>query len=260
MLYRRKGMPAEDELVLCTVTNIQHNSVFVQLDEYDKGGMIHISEIAPGRIRNIRDFVKEGKKVVCKILRVDPVKGYIDLSLRRVNEGQRRAKTNQIKLEQKAEKVLEFLARSQGEDVKKIYNAVASKVFVKYSWLHECFKDIVEDKVKLEELGIEKSIAKSLTDIVLEKMRPEEVSVRGELVIKSYAPDGVEVVKEALAKAIASGKKAISILYKGSGKYDITVKSTDYKSAEKMIKSSADAAVEFITKMKGIGSFEREAK
>ena len=54
MLYRRENYPAEDELVLCTVTKVLNHAVFVNLDEYDKGGLIHISEVAPGRIRNIR--------------------------------------------------------------------------------------------------------------------------------------------------------------------------------------------------------------
>ena len=74
MLYKKQGFPEEDELVLCTVNNVQHNSVFVDLDEYNKRGLIHISEIAPGRIRNIRDYVVEGKKIVCKILRIDQEK------------------------------------------------------------------------------------------------------------------------------------------------------------------------------------------
>jgi len=50
MLYRREGFPDEGEIVLCTVTKINPNSVFVHVDDYDKGGMVHISEISPGRI------------------------------------------------------------------------------------------------------------------------------------------------------------------------------------------------------------------
>ncbi len=101
MLYKREGMPEEDELVLCTVTAVHGHSVFAKLDEYGKTGMIHISEVSPGRIRNIRDYVVEGKKIVCKVLRIDKVKGHIDLSLRRVNAGQKKNKTNEIKQEQK---------------------------------------------------------------------------------------------------------------------------------------------------------------
>ena len=62
MYYKKSDLPEEGEILLCTVTNIQYSSVFVKMDENDKSGMIHISEIAAGRIRNIRDYVKEGKK------------------------------------------------------------------------------------------------------------------------------------------------------------------------------------------------------
>ena len=62
MLLKKQGFPEESELVLCTVTSVQYHSVFVDIDEYGKSGLIHISEVSPGRIRNIRDFVKEGKK------------------------------------------------------------------------------------------------------------------------------------------------------------------------------------------------------
>jgi len=68
MLLKKEGFPEEDELVMCTITKVQFHSVFANLDDYGKNGMIHISEVSPGRIRNIRDFVKEGKKVVCKVL------------------------------------------------------------------------------------------------------------------------------------------------------------------------------------------------
>src|SRR3989338_3986262 len=111
MLLKRQGFPEEGEFVLATVTAVQHNSVFTTLDEYGKTGLIHISEVAPGRIRNIRDFVIEGKKVVCLVLRIDVEKGHIDLSLRRVNENQKREKLSQIKQEQKAEKIIEFVAK-----------------------------------------------------------------------------------------------------------------------------------------------------
>ena len=96
MLYRRIGFPEDGELVLCTVTKVQSHSVFVRLDEFDKGGMIHISEVSPGRIRNIRDFVKEDKIIVCQVLRVSRERGYIDLSLRRVNDNQKRKKLEEI--------------------------------------------------------------------------------------------------------------------------------------------------------------------
>ena len=101
MYYKKQGLPEEDEIVMCTVKKILPHSVFVSLDEYNNlEGMIHISEISPGRIRNLRDFVTEEKKIVCKILKVNKEKKQIDLSLRRVNQSQRINKSKEYKQEQ----------------------------------------------------------------------------------------------------------------------------------------------------------------
>ena len=78
----------QGDLVICAVDKIIGTVVFVKIEgPYDvKEGTIIFSEIAAGRIRNIRDYVKEGKKIVCKVLDINNEKCYIDLSLRRVSE------------------------------------------------------------------------------------------------------------------------------------------------------------------------------
>ena len=45
MFLKKNDFPEEDELVLCTVTNIFHHGAFVNVEEYGRSGMIHISEI-----------------------------------------------------------------------------------------------------------------------------------------------------------------------------------------------------------------------
>lgn len=257
MLYRKQGMPEEEELVLCTISSVQSHSVFAKLDEYAKQGMIHISEVAPGRIRNIRDFVVEGKKVVCKVLRIDLIKGHIDLSLRRVNESQKRKKLDEIKQEQRAEKIIESLAKKLNVELNGLYDDIAGKIFEKYEYIYQCFNDIVEDKIKIETLGIDKKTAKEVEDIVKEKIKPVEVQIRGTLTLTSYAPDGINTIKGALQKA-QSADKNINVTYKGAGKYNIFIKAPDYKAAEKKMQKSISAAENFMEEKKAIFGFERE--
>ena len=113
-MNKKKDYPEEADLVLCTVSKIYPHCVFVNIDDYSgKQGMIHISEVSPGRIRNIHDYVRMGKKVICKVLRVNLEKGHIDLSYRRVTESQRRNKVNELKQEQKAEKIVEKVTEDE---------------------------------------------------------------------------------------------------------------------------------------------------
>ena len=150
MLLKKTGFPEENELVMCTVTAIHYHSVFAKIEEYDKSGMIHISEVSPGRIRNIRDFVKEGKKVVCKVLRINLEKGHIDLSLRRVNEGQRKNKISELKQQQLSEKILENIAKKNKKDIVKLFEDVYEKVTKQYDTLFDAFEAVANATLDLD--------------------------------------------------------------------------------------------------------------
>jgi|TARA_B100001971_G_scaffold132295_1_gene122122 translation initiation factor 2 subunit 1 len=257
MLLNKEGFPEEGELVLCTVTKIHFHSVFVNLDEYNRSGLIHISEVSPGRIRNIRDFVIEGRKVVCKVLRVNKEKGYIDLSLRRVNDNQKRLKISEIKQEQLAEKIVEFIAKKLDMPLTNLYKQVVEKVFKKYDSLYSCFQDVVKGEDVLRKLGVEEKVAKELEESIKLRIKEVEVEIKGDLRILSYAPNGVEIIKEALKKAENVGKEQIKITCEGSGKYRITIKSDNYKDAEKLMEKAANKSIEYVKDYKGQASFAR---
>lgn len=259
MLLHKEGFPEEDELVLCTVTAVQFHSVFVKLDEYNnRSGLVHISEIAPGRIRNIRDYVVEGKKIVCKVLRIDKEKGHIDLSLRRVNEAQKRTKLNQIKQEQLAERIIELIAKENKQVPAKLYDQIAEKLLEKQDSLFSAFEDVSRDLLDLSNI-FDAKLAKQITDLVKQRITPPEVEVGGEIMLSSYDPDGVELIKEALKEA-ESGSDGPVIKYKGTGAYSIWVKSEDYKSAEKILKKAIESLEKFSKKNRINFEFKRIEK
>ncbi|MBN1502949.1 translation initiation factor IF-2 subunit alpha [Candidatus Woesearchaeota archaeon] len=258
MLYKKESMPEEQELVICTVSKIQYHSVFVNIQEYGLTGMIHISEIAPGRIRNIRDYVKEDKVIVCKVLRIHHDKKHIDLSLRRVNDSQRRAKINEMKHEQKAESIIEFVAKQNKMDTLEFYNKVAPQIFKHYNFLFECFEDAVERNLSLEKLGIDKKISEQLEHVIHQRIKLKEVLIKGTLMLKSWDGEGVEIIQSALQEAVKV--EGTDVLYLGGGKYSLSVKAKDYKIAEPRLKEAVDAALNYVHKHGGEGEFIREGK
>ena len=66
------------------VTGITKFGAFVELPG-GKTGMVHISEVAPTFVKEIRDYVTENQMVKVKILAINP-DGKISLSMKRVNE------------------------------------------------------------------------------------------------------------------------------------------------------------------------------
>ena len=257
MLLKKEGFPEEEELVMCTVTKVQFHSVFAVLDEYDKGGMIHISEVSPGRIRNIRDFVREGKKIVCKVLRVNAEKGHIDLSLRRVTETQKRSKVDELKQEQKAEKILEFVAKDLNTDIKKLYSTINENISKNYASLNEFFEKVVSDNSIIKDSGLDAKAAKKLEEAIKLRMKEATVKIDGKLKLTSFEPDGIDAVKEALKKGQDIGKDKVMIKYLGGGSYSISVTGSNYKEAEKMLKEVSETILGQIEASSGNGEFAR---
>ena len=250
MMSNKSGFPEEGELVLCTITSVQNHSVFVRIEEYGISGMIHISEVAPGRIRNIRDYVMEGKSVITKVLRINRERGHVDLSLRRVSEGQRRTKTNEIKKEKMAAKLIESVASNLKADPKKLYKTIADKVSDHYYLIFECFSDVSKGTFDLKQLNLPKNLSDELQKVISDRLKPEFFTSKGKLKLTSTAPDGLEIVKSALKKAVDSGAK---VRYLGGGVYSLSATAASYKDSEELLEKSASSAIKFMEANKSDG-------
>lgn len=258
MLRKKDSMPQEGECVFCTISKIQYHSVFANLDEYkNKSGMIHISEISPGRIRNINDYVKEGKVVVCKVLRIDKEKGHIDLSLRRVNESQRRAKVEERKQETITENIVKSYCELHKLDLIKTYENISKILLKKYSSLYDAFEDFVENKVSLTSMGLEDELAKGLEKIISERIKPKKVSIKGDFKIHSFEENGIDLISKAMEKALKISDN-LSIKFAGAGKYNFEIVAPDYEEAESIYEETVNSLESSFNKTETQFSVQRE--
>jgi len=258
MIRKKTGFPHEGELVMCTVTKIHFNSVFVNIDEYEhQRAMLHISEVSPGRIRNLRDYVKEGKVIVCVILRVNKERGLVDVSLRRVNDAQRRGKLSEVKQEQMAEKMVEQTAKELKLDFRKLYDEMVDKIFKDYDTLYGCFEDVALAGESLSTYGFKDDVVKSLEVLIKQRIKPQKVSVGGKLTISIYESDGVSVLKDVLESALKLDEKSITIKYMGAGIFRLNIVSGDYKTGEKLLDKVTTLIEKGIKKYNGHFEFER---
>lgn len=79
----RKYEPGEK--LTGTVTGIQPYGAFIALDE-ETQGLVHISEITYGFVKDINDFLKVDQEVKVEVLEVDEAAGKISLSIRTLLE------------------------------------------------------------------------------------------------------------------------------------------------------------------------------
>ncbi|MAF50741.1 MAG: translation initiation factor IF-2 subunit alpha [Nanoarchaeota archaeon] len=257
MFYKKPGLPEENEIVLCTIKKVLPNSVFVDLDEFsNKEGVIQISEVSPGRIRNIRDFVKEGKKIVCKVLHINRERNHIDLSLRRVNQAQRINKNNEYKQEQKSEKILEVLGKQNNLGIKEMYEKIGSKIINEFGSLNNCFQQLIKDDSLLSNLNLDKKLETALIKQVKDKIKVKLIRISTILKLRTSLPNGIEEIKNTLKQInnlSVKDKFGCEILYAGAPNYKITITSQDYKTAEKELEKIANLAE---SDFKGKGTIE----
>lgn len=71
------------QLVNATITKLAQFGAFARLDDNIEG-LIHISELANRRINHPREVVKEGQTLALRVIRIDPARRRLGLSLKRV--------------------------------------------------------------------------------------------------------------------------------------------------------------------------------
>ena len=202
------------DLVLCTVEKIERTIVFVKIENNGEGSIV-MSEIAPGRIRNIRNHVVPNKRIVCKVLRVSQ-KGNIELSLRRTTPKERKEVIGQYKQEKNYVNLLKSIL---GERSEKIIQEI-----LKEERIYDFFEEAKKNPKKLEKI-IGKDSKKILD--VLRSQKKKKAVVKREIELKSTQPNGLELIKE-IFKDIKEDVKYIS-----AGVYSIKTESEDVKTADK---------------------------
>ena len=149
MVRRKNQWPDEGELIVGTVHKVLNYGAFANLEEYQgKEAFIHISEVSSGWVKNIRDYVRENQKIVARVLRVNPRKGHVDVSMKRIREDQRTKKIQAWKIEQKAEKFLEFAGQTLGKDLDTAYDEVGYELMDRFGDIYGAFEIASEEGEK----------------------------------------------------------------------------------------------------------------
>lgn len=260
-MSRVRGFPENGDLVVCTVKNVKNFGAFVTLDEYDdKEGFVHVRDVATGWVKYIRDFVREGQKIVCKVLGVDSSKGHIDLSLKSVNEHQKREKIQQWKNEKKAEKLVEIVAERMSISVDEAYDLFGNELLEVYETLYGAFESAVSDQEEFLE-DFSGDWIDTFLEVANENVAPPSVQIDGILEMTSSAPNGMELVKNALLKGLEASEDAkVEITCVGCPKYRVVVSASEYKEAEEILKRVSNAAIKAMTKSGGTAELKRESK
>ena len=250
-------MPEPGEIILATITKVMDHGAYVTLDEYDDiQGFLHISEIAPGWIRSVSRFVRDGEKKVLLVKKVNAQRGDIDLSLKQVSKDQKKQKLKEVKKFEKGKTLLQNVqekAKLSDEEVEKLEDSIYSK----FDSVYDAFILIGRNGIEsVKELKLAKKTATVIEDIC-SKIKLPSVEIRGIMEITNNQSNGVEIIKKTLLDIIKKDS-TIDITYLGAPKYRLSITSEDFKSAEKLLKPIIEEIETNIEKKKGSFKFTRE--
>ena len=172
------------DIVLCTVDKIVGTIVFVQIEGEKKEGSIILSEIAPGRIRNLRDYVVPKKKIICKILRISDDR--IDLSLRRVTPKDQKELKEKFKQEKSYQSIFKSVLGNKAEEIIK---KIKEKEDL-YSFIEEA---------KQNTANMEKTLGKENSKKILELItmqKRKKAQIKKEIKLTTIQPNGLELIKK----------------------------------------------------------------
>lgn len=261
MAERKPEWPEVGDLVIATIETVTDYGAYANLDEYNKRGLLHVSEISSSWIRNIRDFVREGQKVVLKVIRVNLEKGHIDLSLRRVTRRAKIEKIRQWKQDRKAEALLRGVAEKVGLSNDEVYEKAGALLEEKYG-LYEGFEKLAKEGSEvLTELGVSADLAKAFAGVAEERIRVKMVKVKGTLEVRCMKPNGVKIIKNSFLNAKKTEKTKdtqVRFYVIAAPKYSVEVSAENYKRAEEVLQKVSQSVVSHVVKAGGQGTFRRE--
>jgi len=88
----------EKEIIRVKITGIQKYGAFAKLEDHNYSGLIHISEISYGYVKNIHDFMNVGDAIYAEVLNIDDENKQIKLSIKDIDY-----KKDGVKLKRMAE-------------------------------------------------------------------------------------------------------------------------------------------------------------
>lgn len=225
---------------------------FCILPEYNNlEAFLHISEVAPRWIKNIHEFISEGQRYVVKVHHVDREKNQVDVSIKRVNEEEKKRKLEIIKTEKRGEMLLDISLKASGSKV--LMAAVQEKILSQFEDIYGCFREASEKgEEALASLDIPNELKAAIVETAKKNIKKAVVELSATATLMCYGPRGLDDVKKALKLSDAS------VHYLGAPRYKISLTAADYKSGEKKLDSVLEHIKAFAQKNNCDFSFARD--
>ncbi|WWC69879.1 uncharacterized protein I206_103822 [Kwoniella pini CBS 10737] len=247
--------PEVDQLVMVQVQSIEDMGAYVKLLEYDNiEGMILLSELSRRRIRSVQKLIRVGRNEVVVVMRVDPDKGYIDLSKRRVSAEEVVKCEEQYEKGKAVDSILTQVAKKRGVSPESLYEKIAWPLHKQYGHSYEAFKaSISEPEAIFGSLTLDEDTLTDLRSAIARRLTPKPVKVRADIEVKCFSYNGIEAIKRALnaGEKLSTEEIPIKVRLVAPPLYVMSTTSTDKSGAIELMDKAVELIGDSITKEKG---------
>ena len=256
----RRNLPEYGDLVIGTVIKIYDHGVYVSLDEYTEESLqayCHVSEVSNTWVRNIRNVMRIGKKVVGRVMRIR--ENQIDISIKRVSESLKREKVQEIKHYKTAITLLEMGTKKRKVDFEVARTEVEDPCTNYYGSFYAAFEEaLFKAESAFLEAGVSEEWAIILATIAKDNLTIPTVEIVRDVELICWEKNGIIVIRDALLEAkkedkeveAEDGELSLNVFTRGAPIYRFVIKARDYKLAEQLMSKAIDKLEERLSNYK----------
>lgn len=236
MISRDVRLPQLREIALGQITKVMQFGAYCRLAEYGSLEVfIPLREVSYGWIKNIREHLRVGQNVVCKIIYFDRERGTIDASIKQVTPKEEKDKINGYKLEKRLGTL--FMQTAKQTKTEKP-DALSSMVLAKFGSFTEFTKNAISNTPEFEKL----EMPKTLKDTLLESLNKAKSNrtYKVSYIMTLLNPDTRSGVTETRNLLKEMEGKGVKITYISAPKYKITSEAKSYPEAESRVQNATD--------------------
>ena len=246
-----KDRPEEGDFVVVTLTDVDKNSAYAELEEYeDVEGLIHISEVSRSWVQDMTKELDEGEKNVAQV--IDAEGENVTLSLKRVNDKKKRDTMERWKKEQKAESFIEALADNLDRSVDEVYEDVGFKMQKEFRSSFHGFEISEAQENRLLEL-FDEDIVDAIQEVARDNIDLKQEKLEGTVEVFFPQENGIERIKGAFSD-IGDG---VEVKYISAPEYSLTAWGRTQELAKKRIDSAVRTIRGKVDELDGDFEFSR---
>jgi len=251
--YERK-VPDTDELVMVRVNSIDDVGVSCHLLEYNNlEGFLPLSEISRKRMRSVLRHVRTGQKQVLQVLRVDPERGFVDLSKKYITDVERETGSEKYNKGKTVHSITSYVCELTHKEVDDIYKKYVWPLYeTDYTHPFDAFKALAAEGEAIwkDVEDPDKEILESFTKVVKQRLATQPVKVGAQIEVTCYSEAGIDDIKHALKTAQAAAKD-VKIQLISSPLFLLFTTTIDETKGEQMINDVIDVIHKEITARSG---------